>query len=224
MKTLLRIGEGSEAECCLRMAALGEAEEFAVLLTAAERERSEGLSHEVMRARFVVSRGLRRLLLSDCTGRPAAELRFAEDEGAKPRLLGGDGWDFNQSHAGDYVAVAVRRGAVGIDLEQQREVRDMAAIVDRYFHSAEAAAWHALPEGRQAEDFFLLWSAREAAMKCAGLGLARGMEVTRIDPVLLERGRATGRVGNEAVHLEKLEAPAGYVLVLGFGGWAGKGD
>jgi hypothetical protein len=26
------------------------------------------------------------------------------------------------------------------------------------------------------------------------------------------------------VHVQKLEAPAGYVLVLGFGGWAGKGD
>ena len=224
MKTLLRIGEGSEDECWVRMAGLGEADAFAALLTVAEHERSEGLSHEVARSRFVVSRGLRRQLLSDCTGRPAAELRFAEDEGAKPRLLGGDGWDFNQSHAGDYVAVAVRRGAVGIDLEQQRGVRDMAAIVDRYFHSAEAAAWHASPAGRQAEDFFLLWSAREAAMKCAGLGLARGMEVTRIDPVLLEHGCATGRVGNEAVHLQKLEAPAGYVLVLGFGGWAGKGD
>lgn len=224
MKTLLRIGEGSEAECWVRMAALGEAEEFAAFLTAAERERSEGLSHEVVRARFVVSRGLRRQLLSDCTGLPAAELRLAEDEGAKPRLLGGDGWDFNQSHAGDYVAVAVRRGAVGIDLERQREVRDMAAIVDRYFPSAEAAAWHALPVARQAADFFLLWSAREAAMKCAGLGLAKGLGVTRIDPALLEHAHATGRVGNQVVHLQRLEAPAGYVLVLGFGGWAGKGD
>lgn len=217
MKTVLRIGEGSEAECWVRMAALGEAEEFAAFLTAAERERSEGLSHAVVRARFVVSRGLRRQLLSDCTGVPVAELGFAEDDGAKPRLLGVDGWDFNQSHAGDYVAVAVRRGAVGIDLEQQRDVRDMAAIVDRYFHSSEAAAWHALPKGRQTADFFLLWSAREAAMKCAGLGLAKGLGVTRIDPALLEHAHAIGRVGNQVVRLQRLEAPAGYVLVLGLG-------
>jgi phosphopantetheinyl transferase len=100
----------------------------------------------------------------------------------------------------------------------------MAAIVDRYFPSAEAAAWHALPVARQAADFFLLWSAREAAIKCAGLGLAKGLGVTRIDPDLLEHAHATGRVGNQVVHLQRLEAPAGYVLVLGFGGWAGKGD
>ena len=204
---------GGLSDIFLQLAALGEAEQFAGLLTAAENAQAARIPNEALRTRFVVSRGLRRRMLAECTGIAAAELEF-QDAPGKPRLLGAGDWDFNLSHAGNHVVVAAQRGPVGIDLEQHREVRDAALIVRRYFHADEAQAWRRLPKDRRAAAFFLFWSAREAAMKCAGLGLARGLSVTRVDPGLLESGQGQAQVGDLSLQAINLDAPVGYTLVV----------
>ncbi len=213
MKALQRIG-AAPGEILLRMAALEEEEQFAAWLTPSETAQAARMVNPALRTRFIVSRGLRRQLLSECTGREPGSLQFAEDGVVKPRLLEAGEWDFNISHAGDYVAVAARRGAVGIDLEQHREVREQAAIVKRYFHADEAMAWRRLPKARREGSFFVLWSAREAAMKCAGLGLAKGISITRVDPAILEQAEAPARVGDISLVVRILDAPEGYTLAV----------
>lgn len=212
MNTAQRINFGS-SDVFLQLAALGEAAELAGYLTAAEDEQAARIPNDALRTRFAVSRGLRRRMLAECTGIAAAELEF-QDAPGKPRLVGAGDWDFNLSHAGDHVVVAARRGTVGIDLEQHRVVRDAALIVKRYFHADEAQAWRRLPKDRRSGAFFLLWSAREAAMKCAGLGLAKGLSVTRVDPVLLEQRSAGAKVGDLPLLVRELDAPDGYSLVV----------
>ncbi len=214
LNTTVRFGDSEEEVCFLRLAKLEEAAAFEGVLTAAEREQAAAVSNPLQRSRFVVSRGLRRAMLSDCTGVSADSLVFSHDGEGKPRVQGLTGWDFNISHAGDYVAAVVGRGSVGVDIEQCREVRDMESIVDRYFHPEEQAAWHGLPPARQPAAFFLLWSAREAAMKCAGLGLAKGLSVTRVDPGILEQGQVAARVGDRLLQVKPLPAPAGYAFVV----------
>jgi 4'-phosphopantetheinyl transferase len=214
LNTTVRFGDSKEEVCFLRLAKLEEAAAFEELLTAAEREQAASVSNPLQRSRFVLSRGLRRVMLSACTGVYADSLVFSHDGEGKPRLQGLSGWDFNISHAGDYVAALVGRGSVGVDIEQCREVRDMESIVNRYFHPEEQAAWRDLPPARQPAAFFLLWSAREAAMKCAGLGLAKGLSITRVDPGILERGRGTAWVGDRLLQARALPAPEGYALVV----------
>ena len=214
MNTTVRLGDSEEEVCFLRLAKLEEAAAFEGLLTATEREQASSVSNPLQRSRFVVSRGLRRAMLSDCTGVSADSLVFSHDGEGKPRVQGLTGWDFNISHAGDYVAAVVGRGSVGVDIEQCREVRDMESIVDRYFHPEEQAAWHGLPPARQPAAFFLLWSAREAAMKCAGLGLAKGLSITRVDPGILERAQGTAWVEDSLLQAISLPAPEGYALVV----------
>ena len=51
-------------------------------------------------------------------------------------------------------------------------------------------------------------------MKCAGLGLARGIRVTRIDPGFIETGAAMARVGEEIFAVNVLAAPADCTLVV----------
>jgi len=58
-----------------------------------------------------------------------------------------------------------------------------------------------------------LWSAREAAMKCVGAGLARGLGRTRVDPGILHHDQVTGTVGAREMILQREQAPEGYVLV-----------
>lgn len=214
MNTTIRFGDSEEEVCFLRLAKLEEAEAFEGLLTAAEREQAAAVSNPLQRSRFVVSRGLRRVMLSACTGVSADSLVFSHDGEGKPRLQGLSGWDFNLSHAGNHVAVVVGHGGVGVDIEQYREVREMESIMARYFHPEEQAAWHDLPPARQPAAFFLLWSAREAAMKCAGLGLAKGLSITRVDPGILERGQGTAWVGDRLLQARSLPGPEGYALVV----------
>lgn len=231
LKAVQRIGAGP-SEILVHVVSLSDAGEFAAALTSVETAQAARMVNTALRTRFIVSRGLRRRLLAACLGVAADRLEFREDAAGKPRLVGDGGWDFNLSHAGDYVAVAVRRGPVGIDLEQHRRVRDAAAIVRRYFHPDEAQAWQRLGQDRREAAFFLLWSAREAAMKCAGLGLARGMSVTRIDPALLRQSAAAApdsslksqtqasspaKVGETPMSLHVLDAPEGYTLVVAAG-------
>ena len=214
MNTTVRFGDSEQEVCFLRLAKLEEAAAFEGVLTAAERAQAAAVSNPLQRSRFVVSRGLRRVMLSACTGVSADSLVFSHDGEGKPRLQGLTGWDFNLSHAGDHVAVVVGRGSVGVDIEQYREVREMESIVARYFHPEEQVAWHDVPPAQQPAAFFLLWSAREAAMKCAGLGLAKGLSITRVDPGILERGQGTAWVGDRLLQARSLPAPEGYALVV----------
>lgn len=198
----------------VRLAHLDEARVWRGDLNDAEQDRAESIRNPAVRARYIVSRGLRRRLLSDCTGCEPRTLGFVEEEGGKPRLAVESGLDFNISHAGDYVAAAAGRAAVGIDLELIRDVREMAGVVRRYFHPDEAAAWEDLEAGGRTEGFFILWCAREAAMKCTGIGLARGLSATRVEPSILVEAAAAARVGKAELRVKRMDAPPGYVMVL----------
>jgi len=205
---------GQELTANVEFATLGAAEEWRSLLSDEEQTKASGIVNPALRARFEVGRGLRRKVLSEATGLPPKEITFAEAEEGKPRALNAAGWDFNVSHSGEFVALAVGHGQVGVDLEQIRPVREAEAIVGRYFRPDEAAAWRSLAPSLREEAFFVLWSAREAAMKCVGLGLAAGLAITRVDPAVLIEPFAQARVGGKMVGLRRWEAPHGYVAVL----------
>ncbi|MFM8885470.1 MAG: 4'-phosphopantetheinyl transferase family protein [Chthoniobacterales bacterium] len=101
-----------------------------------------------------------------------------------------------------------------MDLEQIRPVRETESIVERYFHRDEASAWRSLDASLRKEAFFVLWSAREAAMKCVGLGLARGLSITRVDPAIVAEDATSARVGGVVVEVRRLSAPRGHVAAV----------
>jgi phosphopantetheine--protein transferase-like protein len=206
-------GEVNASGLQLELASLDSEVDWSPWLTADEARRAEGMANLLLRARFVVSRGLRRKVLAGVLQCQHGDVLIVEEQGMKPRLQDPDGWDFNLSHAGDYVALVTGRGEVGVDLEKMRLVREMEAVVERYFHPDEGAAWRAVAPQEQEGAFFLLWSAREAAMKCAGTGLAGGLNRTRIDPEILRSERVRGVVGTQEMVLQRERAPEGYVLV-----------
>lgn len=201
----------------VRLARVGDEELLRPLLSKDEALHASSLANSVVRARFVVSRAMRRQILSECIGCPPGDLRFAVSEHGKPYAENAGAWEFNSSHAGDLIAVAVAPRPVGIDIEVLRPVGDPAGIAGRYFHADEAGAWRSLPDGEREEAFFVLWSAREAAMKCSGLGLARGLSITRVEPLILSAAEAGARVGDAEIELRRFDAPPGYVMVLAAG-------
>lgn len=198
----------------IRMAPLKEHVSWRAFLTPAEIKKAQAMPSEIRQERFIVSRGLRRKLLSECLGCSPGDLQFIENPEAKPSLKESQGWDFNITHAGNYVAMATRCGRVGIDLEIRRPVRQMAALVRRYFHPEEAAIWSNLKPEQQEEGFFLLWSAREAALKCLGISLAKGLSITKVDPAIFHNNETHATVGDSTLFLRRLQAPADGVMLL----------
>ncbi|MGN0822652.1 MAG: 4'-phosphopantetheinyl transferase family protein, partial [Candidatus Gallimonas sp.] len=108
-------------------------------------------------------------------------------ENGKPRL-NGDPLFFSLSHSGDTVALAVSDAPIGLDCERRR-VLSCPALFRR------------LTDGERREDFFRLWTAKEAYVKFLGGTLARTLPALVYENgILFDRGEP---VDAALVHAER---------------------
>ncbi len=119
---------------------------------------------------------LRRMVLGTVPGMPSAGPEVELAPGGRP-FVPGAAFDFNLSHAGPWVVMALAGGRrIGVDIEQARPRLNMQRLADRFFAADEALAL------REAENpmalFLRLWTAKEAALKFLGRGLAGGLDRT----------------------------------------------
>ena len=84
------------------------------------------------------------------------------------------GLSFSLAHSGEAVAIAVARGPVGIDVE--REPRGCVCSLTSAMHPSDAALVAALPEPERHHAVIRWWVRAEAVLKCAGTGIAHGMD------------------------------------------------
>jgi 4'-phosphopantetheinyl transferase len=128
------------------------------------------------RERFIVGRGLLRLLVGRYLGLEPAAVAFCYNAYGKPALaaeLGQTGLQFNLSHAGDKLIFAfTRQRAVGVDIERVRANLNYEEIAMRFFSPAEQVALATLPTALRLEAFFDGWTRKEAYLKAQGQGLA----------------------------------------------------
>lgn len=130
------------------------------LLSADERARAAALATDAARA-FVAGRTLLRRMLGDELAIDPRSLRLDVDARGRPRVVDHPRIDFNLSHGGDWVMVAIGRGhRVGVDIEPRHPPRDVAAIL-------AALELAPLPELGFADR----WARIEALCKLSGRGL-----------------------------------------------------
>jgi 4'-phosphopantetheinyl transferase len=84
------------------------------------------------------------------------------------------GLSFSLAHSGEAVAIAVARGPVGIDVE--REAAGCVCSLASAMHEADAAIVEVLPEPERHLAVIRWWVRAEAVLKCAGTGIAHGMD------------------------------------------------
>ena len=134
------------------------------LLDLAERSQAARFLKQEDAGRYRAAHGLARLLLAAATGRNAAGLTFWRRPGGKPFLADAGPLDFNLSHGGDWVAVALSSsGRIGVDVEADRPERFWEEIAASFLAPGEAAG---------AVGFLRIWTAKEAALKAQGAGFA----------------------------------------------------
>jgi 4'-phosphopantetheinyl transferase len=148
------------------------------LLDGHERERLHRFRRPADQARYLAAHALVRLVLAQEVGEPADALVFDRTcrcgaQHGKPVLPGGPG--FSLTHAGDLAGVAVHPdGEVGLDVEQVRELADLAAMAAHVCSPQESAT--------DATAFFTLWTRKEALLKAVGTGLATPMSAITVGP------------------------------------------
>lgn len=140
--------------------------------TAGEEARARRFHRRMDALRHIVGRALVRSLLSRELGVAAASAEFVANPWGKPALPG-CGIEFNISHSGNAVWVALCRGiAVGIDVESGEAVADPHGLA-QVFHPAERAALGELPAEEVPGAFLRCWTRKEAVIKALGEGLSR---------------------------------------------------
>jgi 4'-phosphopantetheinyl transferase len=148
------------------------------MLSPEERARAEAFHFKSDRERHIIGRGLLRLLLGHCSGALPSTLTFQHNAFGKPFLCGGSSTlQFNVSHSGELVVIALTRGrAVGIDVERIRPDMRVAQLATQFFSPNECNALASIPMATQAAAFFSCWTRKEAYLKARGSGLSLGLD------------------------------------------------
>jgi len=166
---------------------------LAAHLSEEEKQHMQALRRPDLRSRYAVAHGALRVLLGRYLGVAPRLCRYATGPRGKPMLAGaypamagddasapgartGPGSEatlhFNMSHAGTQALIAVARGVeVGVDIEQRRDMDDMAGVARTILSHADLDLWLALPEAQRVQAFYAIWTRKEAVSKAAGTGL-----------------------------------------------------
>jgi 4'-phosphopantetheinyl transferase len=162
----------------------GEATHWTKLLSPAELDRAAAFHFELHRRRFVVGRGVLRLILSRYVGVQPEQVEFAYGSQGKPELADGlaaNGLRFNLAHSEDLAIVAITRlGPVGVDLEKIAPLEDMDDLVARFFSARENARFQQLTAEQKPLAFFNLWTRKEAWLKATGEGIAHSLNLVEV--------------------------------------------
>jgi 4'-phosphopantetheinyl transferase len=124
--------------------------------------------------RFVMARALLRVILSQHLPLKARDITFEYDVNGKPGLKGAstDGIQFNVSHSGDKVIMALVRGKrVGVDVEQVNASIAGLELARQNFSLREVAEIEDSPDEEKAKMFYRIWTRKEALLKAIGVGL-----------------------------------------------------
>jgi 4'-phosphopantetheinyl transferase len=191
------------------------------LLSLDESERARRFGTELLRSRFIVARGLLRVILSRYLDLAPADIRFTKNEYGKPRveLDATPEVRFNLSHSGDIALYAFALGSeVGVDVEQVKEVSDAARLARRFFSPHEAQALLALPAEQQLAGFFNCWTRKEAYVKAIGKGMAQPLSQFAVSFQPNEPARLISANGDvrapERWSLHDLSVAPGYIAAV----------
>jgi 4'-phosphopantetheinyl transferase len=159
---------------------------YSKMLAPDEQQRAGRFIFERDRQRFIVARGILRLLLGRYLERNPETVHFSYSEYGKPEIAEPAKSDlrFNVSHSHELVLYAfTRRRDIGVDVEYVTQGRAIQDIAERFFSEREIAMLRSLPQSEQTGAFFACWTRKEAYIKGRGQGLS--FPLTQFDVSLI---------------------------------------
>jgi 4'-phosphopantetheinyl transferase len=145
------------------------------VLDAGERARVARYRSPVDASRFAARRTYARTVLARYAGLAPRDLRLRTGRHGKPDLDGVPGVSFSLSHADGMAVVAVAAGgAVGVDIERLRSLREARELAEQFFTPQEAEQVRAAADPTPA--FLSLWTCKESLLKAIGVGLSAPLD------------------------------------------------
>ncbi len=171
-----------------------------------EREQAQRFQFEYLRKRYIAGRGSLRVILGGYLHMPPGELSISYEAFGKPRFdpkKGGSWLSFNFTHSHELALLAViRRLAIGIDLEYERELADADEIAARYFSREEVCIYHQLPPQEKQAAFYRCWTRKEAFIKAIGEGLSYPLDRFNVSVTSTDAAKLIQIGGSQEAGLE----------------------
>ena len=146
-----------------------------------ERHRAERFSFANLKRSYTLSRGGLRILLAHYLRCPPNEIELVCGAKGKPELRHSSRIRFNASHSDQIALYAFTLGCeLGVDVEQLRELDDLASIAVRFFSTGEVSELLSLEPEDRGLAFFRCWTRKEAYVKAIGDGLAISLDRFRV--------------------------------------------
>ncbi len=165
-------------------ATLSALQPYLGVLSAGEQSRGAKFVFERHVAAFQLRCILLRHFLAERLLCKSAELEFHQGPYGKPYLSASPSVSnvaFNLSHSADMLAIAVcsencQNGfpslQLGVDIELRRSLSDSDRLAEQFLHPDELAIWKTGSESVRQLEMMNVWVAKEALLKCAGVGFA----------------------------------------------------
>ncbi|MDN3585374.1 4'-phosphopantetheinyl transferase superfamily protein [Pedobacter aquatilis] len=119
--------------------------------------------------RFITSKYFLRLILSKFINIMPVDVKFDFQNNKKPQL---NGIEFNVSHSGSIILIAVSNKAIGIDVEFTDKFFNFESILEVCFHADEKENLVRTHKNT----FYTIWTRKEALLKATGEGLVDNLE------------------------------------------------
>jgi 4'-phosphopantetheinyl transferase len=143
------------------------------VLSGAEIERADRFAFEHLTRAYEVAHGALRLLLAVYLQCAPVDVEFTVGPRGKPEFRKFPWLRFNMAHSRDLALYAFASDcAVGIDVEEIREMPDLESVALNYFCRAQTEELLSIRTSAARSDaFFRCWTRKEAYIKAVGEGL-----------------------------------------------------
>ena len=169
-------------------------DEMELVLSLDELARVRRMKNFSLRRSSLASRYALRCILAEHLVVDPAALQFGQGDKGKPYVISSTSLEFNLSHSGDYLLIAVGSVPVGVDVEYVKPLPAYLQLASRFFTSQEYAFIQASQTPLCA--FYRVWTAKEAYVKALGIGLSSGLA----DFSVVESGALVDSINNVYFH------------------------
>jgi 4'-phosphopantetheinyl transferase len=201
---------------------MGYVERLMRVLSDAELVRARRFCFERDCKRFIVGRGLLRIILGRYLAISPGRLQLHYSVAGKPTVSAaqaGQGIEFSVSHSRGLILCAVTSNRkIGIDIERVRTVPNCDHIAKHILSLREYAVFRALPPTQRQRAFLCAWTRKEAYLKARGEGLSRSLNEVDVSLAPFEPARQLSiQRESQALcrwSLQELAPAPGYIAAL----------
>lgn len=144
-------------------------------LTKEEIIKSEDYKSEIAKINYLASRTILNLVLKCLLEKEIGDLIVKRDKNNKPYVESTLGLKFNISHTEGLVLLAFFKREVGVDVEKINYKFELKDILENCFTKDEI-----INIDNNIISFYRYWTAKEAYLKCNGIGLIRNLKEIEI--------------------------------------------